>query len=252
MGNVSVQNTSAATTGKTLVLLESTQIITGQKTFDLGASAPFVVPAGAAKVTHLDADLLDGLESTAFAILASAAAFLSTVSVAGTISPLGLVDVSGAAAGQVKFPATQNPSTNANTLDDYEEGSWTPSIGGSGGQSGQAYTTQVGTYTKIGKQVTASFNIVLSTLGVVTTDLQVQGLPFTSQNTSNAIWSLVIGKWANTTTAIIWMGGVLAANATVITIHRSTAATTGPGVTAQADFANNTQLVGSITYMASA
>jgi hypothetical protein len=172
--------------------------------------------------------------------------------ISATLTAQALVDVSGAAAGQIKFPATQVPSTDANTLDDYEEGTWTPSFGGSGGQSGQAYTTQVGTYTKIGKRVTCDFNIVLSTLGTITTDLQVQGLPFTSQNTANAFWSVTIGKFAALTSTVIWLGGELAANATVITIRRATAATQGPGNAAQADLSNTSQLIGSITYMASA
>lgn len=33
--------------------------------------------------------------------------------------------------GQIVFPATQNASSNANTLDDYEEGTWTPTVGSS-------------------------------------------------------------------------------------------------------------------------
>lgn len=64
MANVPVQNTSAGVTGKTLALLEGSQTITGSKTFDLGASPPFVCVSGAAKVPNLDADKLDGEEGT--------------------------------------------------------------------------------------------------------------------------------------------------------------------------------------------
>ena len=53
----------------------------------------------------------------------------------------------------IKFPATQVPSADANTLDDYEEGTWTPVLGGSGGTSGQTYAAQAGTYTKIGNRL---------------------------------------------------------------------------------------------------
>ena len=58
--SVSVLNTTASLSGKTLAKLEDSQTFTGQKTFDLGASAPFVVVSGAAKVANLDADKLDG------------------------------------------------------------------------------------------------------------------------------------------------------------------------------------------------
>jgi hypothetical protein len=61
---VSVLNTTASLSGKTLLKAEDAQTITGQKTFDLGGSAPFVCVSGAALVTHLDADLLDGQHGT--------------------------------------------------------------------------------------------------------------------------------------------------------------------------------------------
>lgn len=63
---VTVSNTSASLSGKTLLKAEDAQTITGLKTFNLGASAPFAVTAGAAVVTHLDADKLDGEEGTAY------------------------------------------------------------------------------------------------------------------------------------------------------------------------------------------
>jgi hypothetical protein len=50
----------------------------------------------------------------------------------------------------ITFPATQSASSNANTLDDYEEGTWTPAI--TDGYS-RTYGNQVGRYIKIGKQV---------------------------------------------------------------------------------------------------
>lgn len=58
--SVAVANTTASLSGKTLLKAEDNQTITGQKTFDLGASAPFAVVSGAAKVDNLDADKLDG------------------------------------------------------------------------------------------------------------------------------------------------------------------------------------------------
>jgi len=64
----------------------------------------------------------------------------------------GLTDISAATSGQIKFPATQNASTNANTLDDYEEGTWTPTI--AAGYTGVTYNNQNGRYTKVGRLVT--------------------------------------------------------------------------------------------------
>jgi hypothetical protein len=50
----------------------------------------------------------------------------------------------------ITFPATQSASSNANTLDDYEEGTFSPTISGWSG----TYTTQKGFYTKVGRLVT--------------------------------------------------------------------------------------------------
>lgn len=64
--SVTVANTTASLSGKTLLKAEDSQTITGQKTFDVGASSPFLCVSGSAKVDHLDADLLDGAEGTAY------------------------------------------------------------------------------------------------------------------------------------------------------------------------------------------
>jgi len=51
----------------------------------------------------------------------------------------------------VTFPVTQSASTNANTLDDYEEGTWTPNQGG--GLTVVGAFSSVGYYIKIGRLV---------------------------------------------------------------------------------------------------
>jgi hypothetical protein len=84
--------------------------------------------------------------------------------------------------GQVKFPATQNASSDANTLDDYEEGTWTPTAT-SGGGSITTYST-TGTYTKIGDLVFVRGRILLTTVGTASGNLTVGGLPFTTSNTA--------------------------------------------------------------------
>ena len=86
----------------------------------------------------------------------------------------GLVDISAAGAGQIQFPATQNASANANTLDDYEEGTWTPTIlQGGGGITG------TGNYVKIGRLV--SINIDANLNGVRNGSVfQIGGIPFVS------------------------------------------------------------------------
>jgi hypothetical protein len=175
-----------------------------------------------------------------------------TAVTAGTVTSTGQVVISGAAAGQIVFPATQNASANANTLDDYEEGTWTPVIGGSTGTTGQSYTTQVGRYVKIGKQVTCWFNVTLSAVGTITGDAQIQGLPFTVENTSNQTASGIISDFANVASAVIYLSLVASPNTTAATIKGTAAAVTSAGTYAVAGIGNTTQLVGCITFTATA
>ena len=102
-----------------------------------------------------------------------------------TVTPSGLVDISGASAGQIKFPASQNASANANTLDDYEEGTFTPTMISGASSAGYAYTTHVGNYTKIGNAVSMEVYIQLSAADTTAGAVAVLGLPFTSLNNSN-------------------------------------------------------------------
>lgn len=84
--------------------------------------------------------------------------------------------------GQIVFPATQVPSANANTLDDYEKGTWTPTLSfATPGDLSVAYTTRNGTYTKIGDRVIIDYDIVTSTFTHTTAsgNAQITSIPFT-------------------------------------------------------------------------
>lgn len=85
--------------------------------------------------------------------------------------------------GNFRFPAAQSANPDPNTLDDYEEGLWTPTVTFSTpGDLSVAYATRSAWYTKIGRQVTATFDILTSTFTHTTASgsLQISGLPFQS------------------------------------------------------------------------
>jgi hypothetical protein len=86
--------------------------------------------------------------------------------------------------GQLKFPAAANPSANANTLDDYEEGAWTP-VDTSG--AALVFGFAAGTYTKIGAVVTINFQIIYPTTanGLAA---KIGGLPFTVAGGNSAAY----------------------------------------------------------------
>lgn len=84
--------------------------------------------------------------------------------------------------GQLVFPATQVPSANANTLDDYEEGTWTPVLTfATPGDLSVTYSVQVGSYTKVGRLVNTTCRVVTSAFTHTTAGgvCQLTGLPFT-------------------------------------------------------------------------
>lgn len=87
----------------------------------------------------------------------------------------------------ITYPATASLSANANTLDDYEEGVFAPTVIGSSTAGTCTYTTQSGYYTKIGNVVTASFGIAY-TGHTGTGNMVVTGLPFSSGAFTNSIF----------------------------------------------------------------
>ena len=115
----------------------------------------------------------------------------------------GLIDV-GAATARFKDlylsgGAYLGGTTAVNKLDDYEEGTWTPVIGGATTTSGQVYNQQNGTYTKIGNLVTAHAYVAITNVGTVTgAYAYIMGLPFPITNNSGAYPSFAIGYWGST------------------------------------------------------
>jgi hypothetical protein len=79
----------------------------------------------------------------------------------------------------ITFPATQSASTDANTLDDYEEGTWTPTDNSGAGLS---FTGVSATYTKVGRLVNCLCELNYPVTASVAS-ANIAGLPFTSANT---------------------------------------------------------------------
>lgn len=103
-------------------------------------------------------------------------------SAGGTACFSGLLDLSPSSAGQIKFPATQNASSDANTLDDYEEGTFTPILKFGSATTGITYSVQSGYYIKIGAFVMIHLYILLTSKGSATGDADITGLPFAAIN----------------------------------------------------------------------
>lgn len=101
-----------------------------------------------------------------------------------------------AADGQYAFPASQNASADANTLDDYEEGTWTPTIRGLVTAGTQTYSTQTGRYTKIGRLAMVECALVMTAKDAATSGtVVVSGLPFAQG--AGSISAAALGKYGN-------------------------------------------------------
>ena len=139
------------------------------------------------------------------------------------------------------FDVTQG--TPANALDDYEEGTWTPTLGGN-----TSYTSQAGRYTKIGRYVLADFDLTVNVLGTGSAGT-LQGLPFNVEN-SGGVFSGHVSFYSGLALSVDSLDCYAIANTDDIffTGHNSgAAASIGNNL---AIFQNSTRVLGTVHYFA--
>lgn len=131
--------------------------------------------------------LKDGTQTITANITMSGFGFTNVSSITGASNVLAIpsrINISGSNGGQITFPAVQNASSDANTLDDYEEGTFTPAfVAVTTGTF--TYSIQTGRYTKVGQMVVANGYMVLSAISSASGNLTISGLPFACANVSN-------------------------------------------------------------------
>jgi aspartate 1-decarboxylase len=152
---------------------------------------PSAVPLTSADIADgiiTSAKIVDGTIVNAD-INASAGLVLTKLATTGTLT----VD-------NIQFPATQVASANANNLDDYEEGTWTPAYVFAGGNGTASFTLNAAVYTKIGNIVIINFYVFFNK-GTASGNFSVTGIPFTNPS--------------NSPCAMIWDGGGVASNVVV-------------------------------------
>ena len=133
----------------------------------------------------------------------------------------------------------------ANALDDYEEGTWTMGVSFGGASVGVTTSSNTGTYTKIGRQVTVNGVLVLTSKGSSTGAVLITGLPFTIAN-SYLNYSTVTVRLENVSFANQFQayGGI---GSTVIALDEITEAGVNGELT-NSDFADNSTVMVSLTY----
>jgi len=127
---------------------------------------------------------------------------------------------------------TNAAGMTSETLDSYEEGTWTPSLGGTA-----VYNIQTGTYTKIGNTVIAYCAIRPSTLGTGST-INISGLPFTAGGSSYG--GVSIGFYDGAANSLVDILGHVSPSGPKIVITCKTAASNNSG--ANDFFGNNARI----------
>ena len=170
-------------------------------------------------------------------------AFGTNNALAMTLTANGTVILKGGSSSAtgvgVTFPATQSSSSDVNTLDDYEEGTWTPNLGGT-----TTYTTQSGRYTKIGRFVYCSAKITIGLLGTGSANL-IYGLPFTA-SLNDAEAGVATGYYSGISASNYTIVGYGVNGQVYVQVYGQTASSTSIG--AGAVFANGTQFQFSFSY----
>jgi len=143
----------------------------------------------------------------------------------------------------IKFPATQIASSDVNTLDDYEEGTWSPTLL----PGTYTYSLAAAEYFKIGRRVFLNGAVGISSTGSVTANsVNIGGLPFAITSNYN---SLNIGYYSgfNTSSVITLPFGY--PQGTSIRLHKqSSGSALSMSVT---DLTNNATIYFSIDYYTS-
>jgi hypothetical protein len=136
----------------------------------------------------------------------------------------------------IDFAATSGTGTSE-LLADYEEGTWTPSIGGNA-----TYTARTGTYTKIGRLVSIQCDITINVIGTGSI-YTISGLPFTAGAQQ---WGSVGGFVGLNTGNIVFISCYVDSGATTISFNGLSAAGVTSGLLAP--FQNSAQIAFSISY----
>jgi hypothetical protein len=131
---------------------------------------------------------------------------------AKVLSTLGVGNTAGSTSGAgITFPATQSASSDANTLDDYEEGTWTPTFNNLG-----TVSNVTASYIKVGSQ--CSFWLYFTCTSAPTANSSRFTMPFAAANFGGGTWSRSTNE-----------GGVIEPQASSTQCYFATTASTSTG-----------------------
>ena len=167
-------------------------------------------------------------------------------SIDSELSLSAALNMSAAGSGQIRFPATQNNSTNAETLDDYRESSLATVLGFGGNQvSMNMGATAVNTtyFTKVGNIVMLNMEMTLTAKGSSTGNAEIV-LPIVADASGDAIIPIWFENMASGLTSMI---GRIEGGSQALKLFKRDTDGEYTACT-EADFTNTSHLIGSGTY----
>ena len=167
--------------------------------------------------------IIDGTTGISPSLAVTGTLSATTTGQVGTTLGVGAATPSASGSG-VTFPATQSASTDANTLDDYEEGTFTPTYTFGNVAHNGTYSYQSGVYTKVGRLVTVTGTIGINSAGTATGTARITSLPFTAMNqTGNSVVLGVFNGFTGLTGTALFGDGPT--NNALTTLYQSNAGT---------------------------
>jgi hypothetical protein len=224
---------------------------TGIKLTGSGTSTQYI------DITSTGGDLTLGLDNSAGGLTGyayggvigsyanTALSFVTNAVVRATLDTSGNLLMNTSNAG-IRF-SNSSALTNS-TLNDYETGTWTPNIQFGGGQTGLTYTTQVGSYTKVGNNVTVYGQINIATVGSSGGVAAISNLPFSASGNPYGIGTIAFDQGATSLTSAGFYYGIAASSTLYIRYNNSNGLYQS---LSNSNFVSGTQIYFSITYRTS-
>lgn len=148
--------------------------------------------------------------------------------------------------GKLGFPAVAIPTADPNTLDDYNEGTFTSELAFDGTSTGITYSSQSGFYTKTGREVNFRLFVALTSKGTDTGSATITGLPYLSNSSANHFSS--VSMRINDITYTGRIQGYISTGTSIIILEEATAAGSRSSIL-DSDFSNASSIMISGNYM---
>jgi len=217
---------TSSTNAISIILSDS---VTGAQTNGVYKSIQSISNNGASKseIRFVETDGTNNNTAIAFATANTAGGLTERMRVLNTGSVLCLAGGNTAATGTgIAFPSSINTSSDPNTLDDYEEGTFTPTLTADSG-SGITYNHQTGKYTKIGNVVHYGYVLGLTSKGTISGSIYLAGLPFEVEggySGSAEPWGIAISYVGGLITTVYSVNGWSNNQSTIVQLRRQSSA----------------------------